>query len=275
MRMKPEPRILYCDCAYAASVPPDVKREVRQALRESGLACDTVPDLCELAARKDSLLAELAGSSRLVIAACHPRAIQWLFAAGGAPLRDEDVEYLDMRETPVAKLLVSIRALPPCAEAAGPSENPDVGIPAWPPWFPVIDYSRCENCQQCLGFCLFGVYGLGPDGKVQVAHPANCKTGCPACARVCPEAAIVFPKYANAPINGGEVKEGDPLAEPVKLDKAALLNGDIMQALRDRGNGGPRFTAEPGQLRAIQERLIHLSGSQPVLIAKPPNTEPV
>src|SRR5688500_4682343 len=27
----------------------------------------------------------------------------------------------------------------------------------WKPWFPVIDYSRCTNCMQCLSFCLFDV----------------------------------------------------------------------------------------------------------------------
>src|SRR5687768_10949172 len=28
---------------------------------------------------------------------------------------------------------------------------------SWKPWFPVIDYSRCTNCMQCLSFCLFDV----------------------------------------------------------------------------------------------------------------------
>ena len=27
-------------------------------------------------------------------------------------------------------------------------------------WYPVIDYSRCTNCMECLDFCLFGVYGV-------------------------------------------------------------------------------------------------------------------
>jgi hypothetical protein len=30
----------------------------------------------------------------------------------------------------------------------------------WKPWFPVIDFSRCTNCMQCLTFCLFDVYGV-------------------------------------------------------------------------------------------------------------------
>jgi NAD-dependent dihydropyrimidine dehydrogenase PreA subunit len=276
MERKQDSRILYCHCAYAEILPPQVKQDVLQALRESGLSCDTVPDLCELASRKDPLLAELAGASRLTIAACHPRAVQWLFAAGGAPLRDEGVEHLDMREASAEQLLRLIQDMVQCGRAeerartSFPHPNPnfvapeggDFGIPAWKPWFPVIDYARCQNCQQCLGFCLFGVYGVGPDGKVQVNNPASCKTDCPACARVCPETAIIFPKYPHAPINGGEAKESDGLTEPVKVDVAALVSGDVHKVLRERGQNGLRFAADPGRVRAVQERLVHLAGSQ-------------
>ena len=78
---------------------------------------------------------------------------------------------------------------------------------AWKPWFPVIDYSRCTNCMQCLSFCLFDVYGVSTAGKIQVQNNDNCKTNCPACSRVCPEVAIMFPKYTAAPINGEPVRD--------------------------------------------------------------------
>src|SRR5580765_3251995 len=77
---------------------------------------------------------------------------------------------------------------------------------SWKPWFPVIDYQRCTNCMQCLSFCLFDVYGVNADGKIRVQKSHNCKTDCPACSRVCPEVAILFPKYKAGPINGDEVK---------------------------------------------------------------------
>jgi hypothetical protein len=67
--------------------------------------------------------------------------------------------------------------------------------PTRPRWYPVIDETRCINCQHCLQFCLFGVYELDAGGKVQVCHPDQCKTGCPACARICPQSAIMFPLY--------------------------------------------------------------------------------
>ena len=92
---------------------------------------------------------------------------------------------------------------------------------------PVIDYDRCTNCMQCLSFCLFDVYGVDQDQKLQVQKESNCKTDCPACSRVCPEAAILFPKYKKSPINGAEVKEEDLAQESMKVDISALLGGDI------------------------------------------------
>jgi Pyruvate/2-oxoacid:ferredoxin oxidoreductase delta subunit len=62
-------------------------------------------------------------------------------------------------------------------------------------WYPVIDGSRCVNCQHCLQFCLFGVYELDAEGKVAVCRPDQCKPGCPACSRICPQSAIMFPLY--------------------------------------------------------------------------------
>ncbi len=278
--MKQQSRIFICQCANASILPLEMNQAVRQALNESGLAYDTAPDLCELAAHKAPLLAELADSACLTIGACHPRAVKWLFAAGGAPLQDDAVSYLNMREAPAEQILDSIHEMARSAETAERLEhsasmplspvNPDTvepagngsGAPAWKPWFPVIDYARCQNCRQCLGFCLFGVYGADPDGKVQVANPASCKTDCPACARVCPETAIIFPKYPHAPINGGECKESDGPYEPIKLDRAAMTRGDILKALRERSQGGARFAPDPGRVKALQERFVQLTGSQ-------------
>ena len=37
------------------------------------------------------------------------------------------------------------------------------------PWFPVIDQARCNNCLQCLNFCLFGVYAKDAAGRIAAA----------------------------------------------------------------------------------------------------------
>ena len=127
--------------------------------------------------------------------------------------------------------------------------------PKWKPWFPVIDFSRCTNCMQCLTFCLFDVYGVSKDKKIEVRNPSNCKTDCPACSRVCPEVAILFPKYKGGPINGDEVREADLHREKMKVDISALLGGDIYAALRQRSvDAKARFSKERDEKRALDER---------------------
>jgi Pyruvate/2-oxoacid:ferredoxin oxidoreductase delta subunit len=126
---------------------------------------------------------------------------------------------------------------------------------SWKPWFPVIDYSRCTNCMQCLSFCLFDVYGVSADRKIQVQNQSNCKTDCPACSRVCPEVAIMFPKYRHGPINGDEVQADDVRREAMKVDISALLGGDIYSMLRDRSaKAKSRFSKERDDERALKER---------------------
>lgn len=125
----------------------------------------------------------------------------------------------------------------------------------WKPWFPVIDFDRCTNCMQCLSFCLFDVYGVTPAGKITVQNENNCKTDCPACSRVCPEVAILFPKYKAGPINGDVVSDDDVRREAMKVDISALLGGDIYALLKDRSaKAKSRFSKERDDERALKER---------------------
>lgn len=86
-------------------------------------------------------------------------------------------------------------------------------------WYPVIDYSRCTNCMECVDFCLFGVYGVDSVESILVEQPDNCRKGCPACSRVCPENAIIFPQH-KAPAIAGAETEGD---EGFKIDLSQLF----------------------------------------------------
>ena len=125
----------------------------------------------------------------------------------------------------------------------------------WKPWFPVIDYDRCTNCMQCLSFCLFGVYGVDGEKQIQVQNNDNCKTNCPACSRVCPEAAIMFPKYKAGPINGDVVSDADLNREKMKIDISALLGGDVYDMLRQRSEKAKsRFSKERDADKALAER---------------------
>ena len=128
-------------------------------------------------------------------------------------------------------------------------------LEAWKPWFPVIDYDRCTNCMQCLTFCLFEVYGVDKNDKLTVQNQSNCKTDCPACSRVCPEVAILFPKYKKGPINGAVVKQEDIQREAMKIDISALLGGDLYASLKTRSTEArKRFSTERDESRALLER---------------------
>jgi NAD-dependent dihydropyrimidine dehydrogenase PreA subunit len=101
-------------------------------------------------------------------------------------------------------------------------------------WYPVIDYSRCTNCMECLDFCLFGVYGVDKMDRILVENQDNCKKGCPACSRVCPEHAIIFPDYKTPAIAGAPVGAISGL----KIDLTKLFGGGDALAIaaqeRDR-----------------------------------------
>lgn len=100
-------RILYCHCAYAQAVPKPVKQQVLQTLAASGVEFEAVPDLCEMSAKRDPALAELASCGSLTIAACYPRAVTWLFNAAGAPL-GEHVRVLNMRTEPAEAIAAAL-----------------------------------------------------------------------------------------------------------------------------------------------------------------------
>ena len=104
-------RILYCRCAYAQVVPAAVKDAVLDGLATADRGFEMVPDLCEMAARRDPHLAELArAGSTLRIAACWPRAVKGLFALADAPLGETGVEILNMRTDSAEAVLVGLLA---------------------------------------------------------------------------------------------------------------------------------------------------------------------
>jgi NAD-dependent dihydropyrimidine dehydrogenase PreA subunit len=114
-------------------------------------------------------------------------------------------------------------------------------------WYPVIDYSRCTNCMECIDFCLFGVYGVDKVETILVEQPDNCRKGCPACSRVCPENAIIFPQHKTPEIAGAAA-----VAASLKIDLSKLF-------------GAPETgeTAEQAAIRERDEQLV-LAGRQAV-----------
>ena len=215
--------VVYCHCADYQLVPEEIKSRVLDALVDSGVEFKFVSDLCKMAVQEKTVLQDWGKEScGIKIIACFPRTIKWLFEYAGVTL-PKDTEFVNLRVDDIEQVISKL-----------PKKNCDLKnnekpIPQkssdWIPWFPVIDYDRCENCMQCLNFCLFGVYELSQDEQVQVANPAGCKTNCPACARVCPHRAIIFPKHSDSPINGDEVDDSE---------KVELNADDIYEILKRR-----------------------------------------
>ena len=344
--------IVYCRCAYSDRVPAEVKDAVLAALAASDRPFEAVADLCELAAGRDPALASWARGGGPRIVACRPRAVKWLFHAGGAELADENTRVLDMKARPAEEIVGALpassqtpadcgapadgtlkvvlyegpgsRAMAPsrrrellvelldagyrvartgsagafawdtaaavvvgdfdgeatpaglrddarvvCLDVTGKcacgahqaidAARESLGLPApggWVPWFPVLDYDRCIGCKQCANFCLFGVFEVDDEGKPLVADPPKCKTDCPACARMCPQVAIIFPKYPGAPIDGSEVNEADVRAERAGTDLKKALRGDVYNVLRRRsGRGKLPAHPTPADLAKAAEEL--------------------
>jgi Pyruvate/2-oxoacid:ferredoxin oxidoreductase delta subunit len=190
-------------------------------------------------------------------------------ADGQVNVRLEDITGFDANR--IAEIVESARAEVSAAKHGD-----------WKPWFPVIDYDRCTNCMQCLSFCLFGVYGVDEQQRIQVQNNDNCKTNCPACSRVCPEAAIMFPKYKAGPINGDVVSDADLQREKMKIDISALLGGDVYAMLRERSEKArSRFSKERDADKALQERqkcLVKLANAvdiPPEVLMSLPSTEEI
>ena len=247
-------RVLFCGCAHYDIIPKESRQDVLGYLRKAGVQVAETDDLCGLTARRDPILQRWIESESPVVIACFPRAVRWLFYSAGLPLDDRPVRFLNMRtQTPeeIVRELTTNNGSPRTLEDVGSSTqvNHQSSIidnqSDWVPWFPVIDYDRCRNCKQCLNFCLFGVYELSQSGRVEVRKPQACKTNCPACARMCPEKAIIFPKYSESPINGDMIPEGKKSPQTGTSELQSLLKGDLYKGLRARDPHHKRFSSQP------------------------------
>ncbi|OGF48772.1 MAG: hypothetical protein A2044_03900 [Candidatus Firestonebacteria bacterium GWA2_43_8] len=125
-----------------------------------------------------------------------PRASEWVMNKELDTSGKKAVKYFSFLKYKKPGELVSVLKIAVKSEKSGKALIEDISkIPAVERWYPVVDYSKCRNCKKCLEFCVFGVYSLGEKKKINVENPGKCKPGCPACSRVCPHGAIMFPHY--------------------------------------------------------------------------------
>ncbi len=197
-----------------------------------------LPGLCALAPQ---IVAEAVIGATAILAPYSPRAIRWLLAYAEAELAPGTV-LIDSRcdddlPSGAGASPEDVQAVSEMISALEPAGD-------WRPWYPVLDRERCTACGQCVSFCLFGVYRQ--DGEtLRVIEPSKCKNMCPACARACPQNAIVFPKCDESGIDGypaaGDTSEG-----------GKKLAGNILDQLRARTGGSPIP-------REITERLKYIN----------------
>jgi Pyruvate/2-oxoacid:ferredoxin oxidoreductase delta subunit len=228
-------RVVLYEGTGAQPLEPQQRYDAMSALLDQGFAVTrAVPDGSLPAADRSSLL------------------VLGRFDGGRPPVavdaqNEVDIRFEDIDGCGTSRIVEMVENVRAEQKAVKPGD--------WKPWFPVIDYDRCTNCMQCLSFCLFGVYGVDSGQHIQVQNNDNCKTNCPACSRVCPEAAIMFPKYRSGPINGDVVSDADLQREKMKVDISSLLGGDVYQMLRDRSDKArSRFSKERDADKALTER---------------------
>ena len=218
---------------------------VGAALAEAGCDVVVVPHLYYLSPAH-SATARLAHmeNGTLVAAWLHPRAIEWTARALGIGEKIITQCYDLGTFSSADECVNALAADAGCA--GGPSTSvpghvEDTTGPASERWYPVLDYSRCAACRQCFGFCLFGVYSV-EDGRVVASRPDNCKSGCPACARVCPEGAIMFPHCDDPAIAGAPGAEiaRNPKAIQAVLERARHKRAEAVRVVADQSDGRER-----------------------------------
>ena len=173
--------------------------------------------------------------------------------AGGPDEPDRTIWCLDLRthDHPRAHLDRITRILSTGDEMPGELEREMVG-PAnevreatRKRWYPVIDFDRCDGCLECLNFCLFGVFSVDDREAVLIDEPGACRSGCPACSRICPKGAIIFPQHNDPAISGDPSQS----SEALKLDLSQLMGGgslaEIAAAERERALASQRRQEDP------------------------------
>lgn len=227
-------RILFCACHSYRHIDSSALARLAAGCRALGHQVTVVADLCRLGAASPPQLPEPCDW----IVACHQRAVSSMFPDFPAE------RILNLRSGNFLEIAAALGIEP--ASTASP-EVPDAAISKtdnWIPWFPVIDRHRCVNCRKCVDFCMFGVYSLDDADQVLVTSPANCKTDCPACARMCPSQAIIFPKSAEDIINGAVVAA--PRTEaPSSIAGSLRARLQARQANLSSSSSPPLFKDDP------------------------------
>ncbi len=221
--MNPQNSAILCKCQIYHRLDDEKLTQVIQALKDAGEPLRITEDLCHDAVHHPEKLRDAD-----VIIGCHPRTLQALCDFAG---KSDQPTVFDVNHD-VEKLLDTLTAT---ASGNVATSSEDTVPRDWIAWYPVIDSDRCVDCGKCADFCMFGVYAINEE-KVKVVKPSGCKTDCPACARMCPANAIIFPKSTESNINGAldhvvkpDARQNESLRARLQSRKAAsrLFKEDV------------------------------------------------
>ncbi len=253
-------QIIFCRCR-GERIDPGLLVAVEKHLRGIQVNITILSDLCGLIAQKRELLPGIfkSGGEYLVIG-CYPRAMDLLFGQIKNVKRNSmGFNHINLLELTSEQVIVQINEF--CQDQKANTVYKEITEDSgWLSWYPLIDYSRCTACGQCADFCLFGVYEKSED-RVAVVNPGRCKINCPACARICPSTAIIFPKYRNGGAVGGsdEIDEYSEHRRQVK-DNEEFLGADIYEALKNRKIRRQSVIREEAMRKAHSERDDAIKG---------------
>jgi NAD-dependent dihydropyrimidine dehydrogenase PreA subunit len=253
-------KILFCNCV-SERIKPERLRSIWESLIKINIDLFSVHDLCGVSVHsKESIKSIFNKKDEYLIIGCHTRGMTLLLQTAGVDTRDYSCRFINFLESDFEEILKETDSFKEGNDLTGGASITEIRTSSeWISWYPLLDKSRCTTCGQCADFCLFGVYDK-QDGKVVVTHPEGCKNNCPACARICPQTAIIFPKYKpGGAIGGSDVIDEISEQKRQTEDINTLLNGDIYSALEHRKIKRNSIIMEEAMNKAIEERLNALN----------------
>jgi NAD-dependent dihydropyrimidine dehydrogenase PreA subunit len=245
--------IVFCKCG-GERVPSERLQAIEASLEGVGAEVVVLSDLCLLSVLGKEKLQDLfhEGTKYLLIG-CYERSMKLILEQTNPDNKNLNIDYINFLELRDAEINRSISQF--CGGADEVHSFREITLSTeWKSWFPVVDYSRCSACGQCHDFCLFGVYEKR-EGKVVVVQPQSCKNNCPACARICPGTAIIFPKYTyGGAIGGSEITNEEAEQDRQSADIKTILAGDIYSALEQRKNRRHSIIRNEAMKKALEDR---------------------
>ena len=235
--MRKQTDIIFCNCRGGQQLEEQSYKPVYDLLASlvpvegstsESTTITIIDDLCHWAIReRQRLQAITTGKNIVLIGSCSARAMLNTFGYAGVDIKNEHINmFINYRLESEADVIAKINKII--------TENGPVTAvnkftldykPANMAWYPVIDPELCTQCRKCENFCLFGVYKF-VNSKVIVDKPTKCKPYCPACARICPHSAVIFPKHETPEINGLTISQqsGSDKSNNISLSGPGLMN---------------------------------------------------